>query len=359
MIYNIIVPLLRGSIVSNLLRYITFRAIYAAVTSLLISFIAGPYLIRYLKKCHIEDNVREYSPESHNSKKGTPTMGGILIILSILIPALLWADLTNKYVLIMLSGITFAGILGFVDDMVKLRKNKGIRTWVKLSSQIIISLALGLWVYYAHLKPGYESLTNVLFIKNLFLNLGIFYVPFVMLVIIGSSNAVNLTDGLDGLAIGVFALAIGSFIILSYALGNINISNYLNLLYLPGSGELTVILAATVGASLGFLWFNAHPAEIFMGDTGSLALGTILGLSAVLLKQEILLIFIGGVFVLEAGSVLLQVAGFKITGKRVFKMAPLHHHFEMKGWPETKIVIRFWIIEILFILFALSTLKIR
>ena len=359
MIYNIIVPLLHGSIVANLFRYITFRAIYAAVTSLLISFILGPYLISYLKKYHIEDNVREFSPESHNTKKGTPTMGGILIILSILVPSLLWADLTDKYVLIMLSGITFAGILGFVDDFVKLKKNKGMSTRVKLFSQIIISLGLGMWVYFSHLKPGYESLTNVLFIKNLFLDLGVFYIPFVMIVIIGSSNAVNLTDGLDGLAIGIFALAIGTFIILSYAIGNVNISDYLKLLYLPGSGELTVVLASTVGASLGFLWFNAHPAEIFMGDTGSLALGTILGLSAVLLKQEILLIFIGGVFVLEAGSVMLQVLGYKITGRRIFKMAPLHHHFEMKGWTETKIVIRFWIIEILFILFALSTLKIR
>jgi len=359
LIYNIIVPLIEGSIVSNLLKYITFRAVSASVTSLIISFILGPYIIKMLKKHRIEDNVREYSPDSHKHKKGTPTMGGILIILSILIPSLLWADLFNKYVLIMISGIVLAGVLGFVDDMMKLKKNKGIRTRVKFLTQIIISLILGVWVVYAHLKPGYETLTNILFIKNLFINLGVFYIPFIMVVIIGSSNAVNLTDGLDGLAVGIFAIAISSFIVLSYILGNVNFSRYLNLLYLPGSGELAIILSSTVGASLGFLWFNAPPAEIFMGDTGSLTLGTILGLSAVLLKQEVLLIIIGGMFVLETSSVLIQVIGYKITGKRIFKIAPLHHHFEAKGWTETKIVIRFWIIEILFVLFALSTLKIR
>jgi phospho-N-acetylmuramoyl-pentapeptide-transferase len=333
----------------------------AAVSAFLISLILGPYLIRLLKRLQIAEKViKEDSAkldERHKNKKGTPTMGGLLILLAVISSVLLWADISNRYILLALFVTVWLGITGLVDDYLKQikKKSKGLTAATKLTSQVILGLILGIILF-----TGPESTAvDVPFLKNVSWDLGVFYILFVILVIAGSSNAVNLTDGLDGLAIGCVIMAAIAFSILSYVSGNIKLSDYLLVPYIRGSGELTVFCASILGAGLGFLWFNAHPASIFMGDVGSLALGGALGTVAIFIKKELLLIIVGGIFVLEAFSVILQIVSFKLTGKRLFKIAPLHHHFEFMDWHENKIIVRFWIVASLLALLTLVTLKIR
>jgi phospho-N-acetylmuramoyl-pentapeptide-transferase len=362
MFYHLLYPLHTEWSILNVFQYITFRAAYATITALLISFIFGGWVISKLESLQIGETIRSDGPEHHKAKAGTPTMGGALVICAIVIPTLLWADLTNRFIQLALLGTVWMGVLGFVDDYLKVIKKrpKGMIGRVKLAGQIGYGLILG-WVLLNQPASDVPSTaTTVPFLKDVFLNLGVFYVPLVVLVIAGTSNAVNLSDGLDGLAIGLSALVFGGFAALAYVTGNRIFSDYLNLVYMPGAGELTIYCAAVVGAGLGFLWFNAHPARIFMGDTGSLALGGALGTVAILVKRELLLVVMGGMFVIEALSVILQVAYFRWRGgKRMFRMAPLHHHFELLGWSETQVVVRFWIVGILLLLFSMSTVKLQ
>lgn len=346
----------------RVLRYLTFRSAYAMVTALLICFIIGPWLIRKLRQLQLGETIRNEGPESHQAKEGTPSMGGLLILAGILLPSLLWADLSNRYVQLVLAVTVWTGLIGFLDDYLKIvrKKSKGLVGRYKMIGQLAFGLGLGCFLYFLPLEPGVASATELPFFKGSLLQLGLIYVPLVVIVVAGTSNAVNLTDGLDGLAIGITAIVFFSFMALAYLSGNKVFSEYLNILYLPGAQELTVYCASVVGASLGFLWFNSHPAEIFMGDTGSLSLGGALGTVAILLKKELLLVILGGVFVLEALSVILQVGSYRFFGgRRIFRMAPLHHHFELKGWAEPKIVVRFWILAVLLVLIGLSTLKLR
>jgi phospho-N-acetylmuramoyl-pentapeptide-transferase len=345
----------------NLFRYITFRSAYATLTALLICFILGPAIIRLLKKYSLVDGIRQDTPERHSAKQGTPTMGGVMILLAVVLPTLLWANLTNKYILICLFATCWLGGMGFIDDYLRIVKRKptGMVGRYKVAGQTLLGLIIGTLLLAFPDNPDLATRTTLPFLKNVFPDFGIFYIPFVILVITGVSNAVNLADGLDGLAIGMFVFAAAAFAGLSYVTGHARFSSYLNILYLKQAGELTIFCGSLVGASLGFLWFNAHPAEVFMGDTGSLALGGALGVIAILIKKEILLVIVGGIFVAEALSVMIQVVSFKLTGKRVFRMAPLHHHFELGGWPESKLVVRFWIISALLALVTLSTLKLR
>jgi len=346
----------------NLFRYLTFRTAGAIVTALIISFICGRPLISWLRTVQREGQpIRTDGPETHLlTKKGTPTMGGALILLAIISSTLLWADLTNRFVWITLGVTIGFGAIGFLDDYRKLasRSHKGVPGKVRLLGEIAIAALAVLGVMVITRMPLATGLT-VPFFKSVLIPLGWFFLPVGVFVVAGASNAVNLTDGLDGLAIVPTMIAAGCFMLISYLVGNVVFSNYLQLLHVPGTGELAVFCGAMVGASLGFLWFNAHPAEIFMGDVGSLALGGAIGTLAVMIKQEILLVFVGGLFVIEALSVILQVASFKLTGRRIFKMSPLHHHFELSGWRETKVVVRFWIIAIIFALMSLATLKLR
>jgi phospho-N-acetylmuramoyl-pentapeptide-transferase len=346
----------------NVFRYITFRSAWAALTALVISFIFGPWLIERMRRIKLGQYIREEGPKSHQQKAGTPTMGGILINVAIIIPTILWADILNPYIWIILF-VTFAyGVIGFVDDYRKLirKKNEGLTAREKFSMQIGVALAAGLAIaYLPSIHNNYSTVLTFPFFKMLHLNLGFLYIPFIIIVLVGASNGVNLTDGLDGLAIGSTLIVAVTYTILTYAAGNFRIADYLRIAWVPQAAELAVFCGAMVGASLGFLWFNAHPAEIFMGDVGSLALGGAVGCLAVMIKQEILLGLVGGLFVLEGMSVVLQVASFKLTGRRIFKMSPLHHHFELSGWRETKVVVRFWIIAIIFALISLSTLKLR
>ncbi len=362
MLYYFLYPLRNVISGFNVFRYITFRTAWAALTALVISFILGPWLIERMRQIKLGQFIREEGPKSHQQKAGTPTMGGILINIAILIPTLLWADILNPYIWIVLF-VTFAyGAIGFVDDYRKLikRRNLGLTARTKFSMQIGVALAAGLAIaYLPTIHNNYSTVLTFPFFKTLHVDLGPLYIAFIVVVIVGASNAVNLTDGLDGLAIGTTLIAAVTYTILTYAAGNFRVADYLRIAWVPQAGELAVFCGAMVGASLGFLWFNAHPAEIFMGDVGSLALGGAIGCLAVMIKQEILLIFVGGLFVVEAASVILQVASFKLTGRRVFKMSPLHHHFELSGWRETKVVVRFWIIAIIFALLSLSTLKLR
>jgi len=357
-------------------RYLTFRTAFASITALLICLVLGPWLIGRLKEFQIGQYIREEGPKSHQSKAGTPTMGGILINVAILVPTLLWADLANMLVwLVVLATLGF-GWVGFLDDYLKIRNrhNKGLSGRTKIYLQMLISFLVGVvllvatarGIYSTHLiVPFFKSFTPDLLIHSLTRNpytypfAFVFFFAFVVLVIVGSSNAVNLTDGLDGLAIGCCIIASGALTVLTYVTGHAVFARYLELNYVPQVAEVTVFCGSMVGASLGFLWYNAYPAEIFMGDVGSLSLGGGIGTVAVVIKQEILLLFIGGVFVAEAVSVILQVASFKLYGKRIFKMAPLHHHFEMKGWSESKVIARFWIASLVLALFSLSTLKLR
>jgi phospho-N-acetylmuramoyl-pentapeptide-transferase len=364
MLYYLLFQLRGAFSALNVFRYITFRTAMAAVTAMIISFALGPWLIERMRVIKLGQFIREEGPKSHQQKAGTPTMGGILINVAILVPTLLWADLTNPYIWIVLF-VTFAyATIGFIDDYRKLvkKRNLGLTAKEKFTMQFGVALAAGLAV--AKLPMIHNNYSTVLtfpFIKpELFkLDLHWMYIPFIMIVIVGCSNAVNLTDGLDGLAIGSTLIAAVTYTVLTYAAGHARIADYLHIAWVPQTGELAVFCGAMVGASLGFLWFNAHPAEIFMGDVGSLALGGAIGCLAVMVKQEVLLVFVGGLFVVEALSVIIQVISFKLTGRRVFKMSPLHHHFELSGWRETKVVVRFWIIAIMFALLSLATLKLR
>ncbi|HEY2322887.1 MAG TPA: phospho-N-acetylmuramoyl-pentapeptide-transferase [Thermoanaerobaculia bacterium] len=362
MLYYLLYPLRNVIVGFNVFRYITFRTAFAALTALLISFIFGPWLIERMRRVKLGQYIREEGPKSHQQKAGTPTMGGILINVAILIPTILWADISNPYIWIILF-VTFAyGVIGFVDDYRKLvkKRNLGLTPKEKFIAQFAVALLAGLAIgYLPMLRNNYSTALTFPFIKQFVVNLGPLYIPFVMVIIVGASNAVNLTDGLDGLAIGSTMIAATTYTILTYAAGHARIADYLKIAWVPQTGELAVFCGAMVGASLGFLWFNAYPAEIFMGDVGSLALGGAIGTLAVMIKQEILLIFVGGLFVIEALSVILQVFSFKMTGRRIFKMSPIHHHFELSGWRETKVVVRFWIIAIIFALLSLATLKLR
>lgn len=346
----------------NLFRYITTRATAAAVTALVISLIFGPFFLRLLHRFQMKEKIREEGPATHKAKEGTPTMGGIMILFSILVPTLLWADLANGFILLILMVTVWMGAIGFMDDYLKARKkqSRGLVGRKKLVGQISCGLLFGLLLYFFPPSGTFSSETGIPFLKNYVLSLGILYIPFIIFVITGTSNAVNLTDGLDGLAIGLSAFCFIAFAGLTYVSGRADFSSYLAIEHLPGSGELAVYCAAVIGASLGFLWFNAPPAQVFMGDTGALSLGGALGAIAILIKKELLLVIVGGVFVAEALSVILQVLSYRLRGgKRIFKMAPLHHHFELTGWSESKVVVRFWIIGALCALVTLTTLKIR
>ena len=348
----------------NLFRYITFRAGMAAVTTFLLCMIFGPYFIRKLKERHIDENaLREDCPRLdpfHRHKTGTPTMGGIFIIGSIVLSVLIWADLTNRFILLTLFACVYLAVLGFVDDYLKLKRKgrgrRGLRARTKLAWQMMLGCFIGSYVYFI---PGTNTALDFPFLKGLILHLGIFYIPFVALIVVGTSNAVNLTDGLDGLAIGCILILTFALGALSYIVGNMKFSEYLFIPFIPGAGELTIFCAAVIGASLGFLWFNCYPADVFMGDVGSLSLGGTIGTIAVLIKKELLLGLVGGIFVIEALSVILQVISYKTRRRRLFKVSPLHHHLQLSGWNESKIIIRFWILAIIFALLTLTTLKIR
>lgn len=340
--------------------YITLRAIMAALTSLIISLVFGSYVIRKLTELKVGQAVRECGPKTHLSKSGTPTMGGILILISIAFSTLLWADLHNKQIWILLITTLAFGAIGWVDDYKKvaLNNSKGLSSKAKYFWQSIFGGGCALVIFYLHQSDAEVSLLIPL-VKDYSLYLGWLFIPFVYFVIVGTSNAVNLTDGLDGLAILPCVLIACALAVFAYVTGNFKFAEYLHFPFIPGNGELVIFCAALAGAGLGFLWFNAYPALVFMGDVGALALGCALGIIAVLVRQELLLVVMGGVFVVETLSVMIQVASFKLTGKRVFKMAPLHHHFELKGWPESRVIVRFWIVTLILVLIALLALKIR
>ncbi len=357
MLYHLLYPYASEFIGFNVFRYITFRTGAATLTALFIAFMVGPPLIRTLERFRVGQPIRAIGPD-HQGKAGTPTMGGLLILASLLISVLLWSNLDNRFVWIVIAITCGYGLLGFIDDYRKVRAGHsgGISARAKLFWQTTMAVAVALAIY---THPGFDAHLAVPFFKNFTPYLGIFYVPFAAFVIVATSNGVNLTDGLDGLAIGPVMIAAGTFLILAYAAGHLEISQYLAIKYVPGSGHLAIFCGALIGGGLGFLWFNASPAQLFMGDVGSLALGGALGTMAVLIRQEFLLPIVGGIFVIEVLSVMIQVTSFRITGKRVFLMAPIHHHFEKLGWPEQKIVVRFWIVSIILGLVALSTLKLR
>ncbi|MEE8118363.1 MAG: phospho-N-acetylmuramoyl-pentapeptide-transferase [Gammaproteobacteria bacterium] len=344
----------------NLFQYLTVRAILGALTALLFGFICGPWMIRHLTFRQIGQTVRDDGPLSHLSKAGTPTMGGVLILAAILVSTLLWSDLGNRYVWVLIGVLASFGLIGFVDDYKKLvlGDSKGLSGRWKYFWQSIAGLTAALVLYKTAQVPA-ETQLIVPFFKNVAIPLGSGYVVLAYLVVVGSSNAVNLTDGLDGLAIMPAVLVGGALGVFGYASGNIYFATYLGIPYLPGAGEVVVFCGALVGAGLAFLWYNAYPAQVFMGDIGALALGAALGVLAVIVRQELVLFIMGGVFVVETVSVILQVVSYRFTGKRLFRMAPLHHHFELKGWPEPRVIVRFWIITVILVLIGLSTLKIR
>jgi phospho-N-acetylmuramoyl-pentapeptide-transferase len=358
MIYHLLYPLASTFHFLNVFKYLTFRTIYAVITALFVSFLLGPWVIRKLQSIQMTQVIRTDGPESHLKKQGTPTMGGVLILLATVIPTLLWADLANRYIWLVLFIIIGYGLLGFFDDYKKVvEKNpKGVTPRQKLFWQTLLGLIVGWVLFYT---PGFSTVVSVPFFKNIRPDMGVFYIFFTALVIVCASNAVNLTDGLDGLAIGPVAINAGTFMLFAYIAGNVKLADYLQIQYVSGAGELSVLCGAMAGAGLGFLWYNAYPAEVFMGDVGSLPLGGGLGALAIITKQEILLVIVGGIFVIEALSVIFQVGSYKYRGKRIFRMAPIHHHFELKGVAEPKIIVRFWIITIILALVAISTLKIR
>ena len=364
----------------NVFRYITVRTVYASLTAMFLALVFGPWLIKRLRELQIGQFIREEGPQEHKKKAGTPTMGGVLIVLSTAVPVLLWADLTNPFILLSLFALFGFAAIGFIDDYAKVSKqrNLGLTAKKKIYFQVFVSLVVGIVLLVLATYSAYSTQFVFPFLKRFHPDLVIHslldsnhfsghlwplaFVPFLVataIVIVGSSNAVNLTDGLDGLAIGCTVIAAGALTVLTYVSSNYRWATYLEIQYIPRVGELTVFCGALVGASLGFLWYNAHPAEVFMGDVGSLSLGGTLGTVAVIIKQEILLFFVGGVFVVEALSVILQVGSFKLRGKRIFRMAPIHHHFELLGWSESKVIVRFWIAALVFALFALTTLKLR
>jgi phospho-N-acetylmuramoyl-pentapeptide-transferase len=360
----------------NVFRYITVRTVYASLTAMFLALVFGPWLIRRLRELQIGQYIREEGPQEHKKKAGTPTMGGVLIVLSTAVPVLLWADLTNPFVLLSLFALLGFATIGFIDDYAKVakRRNLGLTSKRKFLLQVLVSTVVGVALLGLSTHSAYSTQLIVPFIKKFHPDLVIHsllgsphlwplafapFLIFMVIVITGSSNAVNLTDGLDGLAIGCTVIAAGALTVLTYVSSNVRWANYLDIQFIPRVGELTVFCGALVGASLGFLWYNAHPAEVFMGDVGSLSLGGTLGVIAVIIKQEILLFFVGGIFVIEALSVILQVSSFKLRQKRIFRMAPIHHHFELLGWSESKVIVRFWILALVFALFALTTLKLR
>lgn len=359
MIYHLFYPLKTVFGGFNVFRYLTFRSIYAALTALVICFIIGPWVIRKLTEHQIGQYIREDGPSSHLQKAGTPTMGGLLIIGAMLISVLLWADLTSFYIWLLIFVTLAFGAIGFWDDYLKVMKkhNRGLSGRGKFLAQVAAAALVAALLFN---KPGFELTLTVPFFKEINPNLGWFFLPLAIFVIVGAANAVNLTDGLDGLAIGPVTIAAAFFMVIAYLSGNIKIADYLQIPYVRGVGELAVFCGALVGAGIGFLWFNSYPAEVFMGDVGALALGGSLGTIAVCAKQEILLAIVGGIFVVEALSVILQVSFFKVTnGRRIFRMAPIHHHFELKGWPEPKVIVRFWILALILGLVGISTLKLR
>jgi phospho-N-acetylmuramoyl-pentapeptide-transferase len=361
MLYLLLYHLHSAISVINVVRYITFRTALATLTALLISLALGPRLIARLREFQIGQQIRPEGPLSHQSKKGTPTMGGLLILIAVILPSLLWADPSNPFVWIVLMSTLLYGVIGFLDDYLKITRKRslGLTARQKFAFQASVALIVGLMLMALERAGRYSTVLSIPFFKKWTPDLELFFVPWAMLVIVGAANAVNLTDGLDGLAIGSSLIAAATYTILAYVAGHAKVAEYLGVVNVRGTGELAVICGAFVGASLGFLWFNCNPAQVFMGDVGSMALGGALGTVAVLIKQEILLVFVGGLFVIEAASVILQVGSFKLRGKRIFRMAPIHHHFELGGWPEQKVVIRFWIVAIIFALLGLSTLKLR
>lgn len=362
MLYYLFYPLRDVWFGFNVFKYITFRAAMASMTAFAVSLIIGPLVIKWLKHINFGQHIRREHVESlyvlHKHKRGTPTMGGILIVGSIVFSTFLWADMTNKYVLFTLGILLAMALVGFMDDYTKvaMKHNLGLRPATKFLFQIFFGLVVAAFIIFFTPIP---QTVNIPFLKNVVLNLGAFYILFVILVLAGSSNAVNLTDGLDGLAIGCTVIVALTYAVLSYISGHSRFSDYLNIFYLPGAGELAVFSAAMVGAGFGFLWFNSYPANVFMGDTGSLSLGGAIGVIAVLIKKELLLFLVGGIFVAEAASVILQVLWLKATKKRLFLMSPMHHHFQLLGWPESKIIIRFWIIALVLALLSLATLKLQ
>ena len=381
MLYYLLYEVLRRYLSAlNVFRYITVRTVYASLTAMFLALVFGPWLIQRLRELQIGQFIREEGPEEHKKKAGTPTMGGVLIVLSTAVPVLLWADLKNPFILLTLFAMFGFALIGFIDDYAKvsMQRNLGLTAKKKIYFQVFVSLAVGVVLLELATSSAYSTQFVFPFFKRFRPDLVIHpllgqtnfsghlwplaYLPFMVataIVIVGSSNAVNLTDGLDGLAIGCTVIAAGALTVLTYVSSNYRWATYLEIQYIPRVGELTVFCGALVGASLGFLWYNAHPAEIFMGDVGSLSLGGTLGTIAVIIKQEILLFFVGGIFVIEALSVILQVGSFKLRGKRIFRMAPIHHHFELLGWSESKVIVRFWIAALVFALFALTTLKLR
>ncbi len=362
MLYYIFYPLREFWFGFNVFRYITFRAVMASVTAFLISIILGPFVIKWLKRLNFGQNIRKEYVESlyelHKHKQGTPTMGGILIILAIVLPTVLWADILNKYIILSVFAILALGAVGFADDYIKITKkrNLGLKVLRKLFWQLVIAFLIALYIY---LFTPIPPTLSVPFYKDFILHMGALYILFAMLVMVSSANAVNLTDGLDGLAIGCTIIAALTYAVLSYISGHLKFSGYLHIFHLIGGGELTVVCASMIGAGLGFLWFNAPPANVFMGDTGALALGGGIGVVALLIKKELLLFLVGGIFVVEALSVVLQIISYRVFKNRIFLMAPIHHHFQLLGWPETKITIRFWIIAIVLAILSLSTLKLQ
>jgi phospho-N-acetylmuramoyl-pentapeptide-transferase len=344
----------------NVFGYLTLRIILGVLTSLFVSFVFGPYLIKHLTNKQIGQSVRDDGPETHLVKSGTPTMGGLLILISIVFSTLCWADITNRYVLVVLIVTLLFGVIGLIDDYKKVINNdpKGLSAKYKYAAQSIVGLGAAIYLFQTA-TLAVETQLIVPFVKSLIFDLGWLYVVLTYFVIVGSSNAVNLTDGLDGLAILPTVLVAGALAIFAYTTGHVRFAEYLGIPYVPGVGEVAIFCGAIAGAGLGFLWFNTYPAQVFMGDIGALALGAALGIVAVVVRQELALFIMGGVFVMETVSVILQVASFKLTGKRIFKMAPLHHHYELKGWPEPRVIVRFWIVTVILVLIGLASLKIR
>jgi phospho-N-acetylmuramoyl-pentapeptide-transferase len=358
-LYHFLVPLARDHIVFNVFRYLTFRSFMALITALVLSLLIGPWLIERLRVAqHGAETIREDTPDRHRSKKGTPTMGGLLILAAMLGATLLWANLGNRYIWVVMLSTAGFGAIGVWDDVRKVRTRRGLSARTKFGCQVLLAAAV-LQIVFWQSAANWTPTLAIPFLKGWLVNLGWAWIPFAMLVIIGASNAVNLTDGLDGLAVGPVIMAGSAFGVLAYLTGNFRAADYLKILNVRGAGELTVFCGALIGAAIGFLWFNCHPAQVFMGDAGSLALGASIGTLAVLTKAELLLPLIGGLYVIEAASVIIQVASFKLTGRRVFRMAPLHHHYELAGWAEPKIVVRFWIVSFALALLALTTLKLR
>jgi len=358
-IYEFLYPLHTIFSSFNVFRYITFRTIFASITALLICLLLGGWFIDRLQKMQIDQQIREDGPKTHLVKKGTPTMGGMLIIFAVVVSTILWANLGIVYIWLVLLVTVGFGLIGFLDDYKKLavKNSRGVSGKTRLAAEIIIALFIGVILYF---KPGFNTQVTIPFFKTVLPNLGWGYIVLCVFIIVGAANAVNLTDGLDGLATGPAGICFVTYLLFAYFAGNIKVAHYLQIPYVPGAGELSVFCGAFMGAALGFLWFNAYPAEVFMGDVGSLSMGGALGTVAVITKQEILLAIVGGVFVMETFSVIFQVGYFKLTGgKRIFRMAPIHHHFELKGWAEPKVIVRFWIISILLALVAISTLKLR